>query len=458
MKKPSGIELYVAAICLLAGGLLFSADWGSLLQLGTGGFWGFGALLVLGLLAEQQALTIKIGRIAGGSSVIFLPLLTIVLLFGATAALAFMICVAPISQYGFQRKEPLRANFNIGQYIASTELGALAYHAAGGAPIAGPIAPSVLHQLWPFALFGVVFVVFNNAAVAMAISIAEGMSFPKVWASWVGQSGTNIVSDILIGPIAIAVAALYLQIGQWGLWIAIFPLYFVRHSYLTTNRLQQANRDLLTALVKAIETRDPYTSGHSVRVAGLAKSIARELGLSEREADAVESAALLHDIGKIEGIYSEILRKPEALSVEERRVIESHVTKGAELLSSLTSLGDSVISPVKYHHEHFDGSGYPEGLTGSEIPLGARIIKVCDAIDAMLSDRPYRRALQIDQVYQQMELYAGIQFDPAIVDCVLSHDLIRLHEVELAKGRGTLQDQSTDTPAEGAPIRFAESA
>ena len=112
----------------------------------------------------------------------------------------------------------------------------------------------------------------------------------------------------------------------------------------------------------------------------------------------IETAALLHDIGKIEAIYTEILKKPGDLSKEEREIIESHVTKGVELLTSLGSFPKEIIDAVRHHHEREDGKGYPDGIAGRQILLGARIIKVVDAIDAMLSDRPYRKALSIDEL------------------------------------------------------------
>lgn len=436
MRKTSAIHLYVGGMVALAVVLLAFLDWASLWSLSQVDLWGLGTLGLLALFSEQQALKIGAGKVSGGSSVGFLPLFTMVLLFGPVAAVATMVVTGPAVEYLIRRKEPLRANFNIAQYISATALGGFAFTAAGGrALLAGGGAVSttgLLEQVGPFILFAVVVLFVNNAAVALAIAISQQMAFSEVWSNLVARSGANILSDLLVAPVAIAVASLYVQIGTLGIVLAILPLLFIRHSYLTTFRLQEANRDLLKALVKAIETRDPYTSGHSLRVAVLAKSIGQSLGLSAKRLEELESAALLHDIGKIEGIYSEILKKPDALSPEEREIIESHVTKGAELLRSLTSFGDEVILPVLHHHEHVDGSGYPDGLTGDAIPLGARVIKTCDAIDAMLSDRPYRRALDVEEVYEQLALYSGRQFDPHLVDLVLREDLIRVHHDDLA--------------------------
>lgn len=161
-----------------------------------------------------------------------------------------------------------------------------------------------------------------------------------------------------------------------------------------------------------------------MRVSHLARRIAEEMGLSRRKTDAIETAALLHDIGKIDAVYSEILEKPGSLTSEERAVIESHVLKGVELLESLSSFGDDVIAAVRHHHERMDGKGYPDGLEGEDIPLGGRIIKVCDAIDAMLSDRPYRKALDLSAVEEQLTIYSGSQFDQLIVEKITTTDLL----------------------------------
>lgn len=430
------IRLYVLGMCGLAALLTLLQDWTTFSEIVQNDYWGLGTLALLALFTEHQALVIGRGKATGGTSIGFLPLFTVLVLFGPAATVAVMLINGPIVEYVIRQKEPLRANFNIAQYSAAAALGGIAFSAAGGLPLLAlpetQQAAGIMAQVGPFILFGVVVLLFNNAAVALAIALSEELTFREVWDAIVAQTGVNIVTDLLVAPVAVAVAALYVQIGTVGLVLAILPLLFIRHSYLTTFRLQEANRDLLKALVKAIETRDPYTSGHSVRVARLSTSIAERMGFSSRRIDELETAALLHDIGKIEGVYSEILEKPTSLSKRERKVIESHVEKGAELIRSLTSFGDEIVLPVLYHHEHFDGSGYPEGLIGEEIPIGARIIKVSDAIDAMLSDRPYRKALPAGEVRRQLELYAGRQFDADIVQAVLESDLIDGHVEELS--------------------------
>jgi putative nucleotidyltransferase with HDIG domain len=198
----------------------------------------------------------------------------------------------------------------------------------------------------------------------------------------------------------------------------------MRVSYQSKLQLEEANRDLLKVLVKAIETRDPYTSGHSVRVSTLSRAIAEDLGLPRRRVDVVETAALLHDIGKIDSVYEAVIRKPHDLTEVERILINTHATKGADLLESLSSVSAEIIRAVRHHHERFDGTGYPSGLLAEEIPIGARIIMLSDAVDAMLSDRPYRRALPLAKVRSELIRCSGDQFDPSIVRAVLANNTL----------------------------------
>ncbi|MHB1191649.1 MAG: HD-GYP domain-containing protein [Longimicrobiales bacterium] len=415
-------------------------DWRALALLERQHYWGLATLVLLALVAEGQAVTVRVGHNAGGSSISFLPLLTIVLLFGPAATVLAMLVNGTIAEYLIRRKEPLRANFNVGQYVLSTAIAGLTHMAAGGEAliVASSSVDSVrmVSQLGPFVLFGVVFLVVNNTAVAGAIALSQNLNLKDVWSRQVGQTGTNILSDLLIGPIAIAVAALYLQIGTFGLVLAILPLYFIRRSYLTSLQLQQANRDLLKALVKAIETRDPYTSGHSLRVSHLARRIAEQMHLAPTVIDEVETAALLHDVGKIDAVYTGILAKPDVLSPDERRVIQSHVTKGEELLRNLASVPETVILAVRHHHEREDGCGYPDGLAGRQIPIGSQIIGVCDAVDAMLSDRPYRKALGVPSVLEQLREHSGTQFNPQLVTALLESGIVREYAAVVRAAHG----------------------
>lgn len=178
----------------------------------------------------------------------------------------------------------------------------------------------------------------------------------------------------------------------------------VERSYLQT----------IEALMNAIEAKDLYTKGHSERVAALSIKIAEALGLSPQEKEHLRFAALLHDVGKI-GIDSDLLRKHVALNGCEKDGMQSHPEKGAQILAPVHFL-KPVLSAIRHHHERYDGTGYPLGLSGGEIPLKARILSVADAWDAMRSDRPYRNAFSIEEAKKELIRHAGTQFDPDVVE------------------------------------------
>lgn len=414
------VTWYVITVCAAAALAAVFTDWDSLVGLSPSSRAGLVGLVVLGVLLEALAVGLTVGAASSTSSIAFLPLLAGVQLFGPGAALLLVATTQAFGEFAIRRKHPLRATFNVAQMILATAVAGWAFTLLGGVPLGDSSADefAIGRQIWPFVTFGLVVLAINHAAVSMAITLSQGFPFRRVWELLLSNSGASL-HDILISPVALAVAFLYVQFGLAGIIVVVFPMLFIRHAYLTASRLRDANEDLLTALVKAIETRDPYTSGHSQRVSQLGRRIADEMGLARRVAEKIETAALLHDIGKIEATYTDILSKPDSLTPEERAVIESHVTIGEQLLRNLSSVPEEVILAVRHHHEREDGCGYPDGLVGSQIPLGAKIIAICDAVDAMLSDRPYRPALPLQVVLDQLREHAGRQFDREVVTVVL---------------------------------------
>ncbi len=177
--------------------------------------------------------------------------------------------------------------------------------------------------------------------------------------------------------------------------------------------LEKMNEEVSMALINAIEIRDPYTKGHSERVALYSSSIARELGWSGEWERKIFLAGLLHDVGKV-GIPDSILMKPAKLNSFEFKIIQHHPTLSATIVSQIDSLKD-IVPWVKYHHERMNGSGYPEGLKGYEIPDGARIIAVADVFDAMTSNRPYRKAMEVREALKIIKSGSGELFDPKVV-------------------------------------------
>jgi putative nucleotidyltransferase with HDIG domain len=206
-------------------------------------------------------------------------------------------------------------------------------------------------------------------------------------------------------------------------------------------------------MVAAIEARDPYTSGHSRRVAEKTRVIARAVGLREKEVERVVAAALLHDVGKIHEVFGPILSKPGRLTPEEQVIMRTHPIKSAELAGTVTQLRD-VVPLIRHHHENWDGTGYPDGLKADDIPLGSRIIMFADTIDAMTTDRPYRAALDATSVRKELLRFRGTQFDPQICDALLrSPEYSKL----FAPPTVPAEEWSPRTPERGSVLRTAVS-
>lgn len=180
---------------------------------------------------------------------------------------------------------------------------------------------------------------------------------------------------------------------------------------------QKTYLDTIIALASAVDARDPYTYMHSRNVTRYSVRIAQELKLASRLIENIRQAGLLHDIGKI-GIRDAILSKPGKLTDEEYAVMKTHPLKGEEIIKSLPFLED-ISKIIKHHHERYDTKGYPDGIGSEAIELGARIMAVADAFDAMTTDRPYRKALSLDIARAELIKNKGTQFDPAIADCFL---------------------------------------
>ena len=178
-------------------------------------------------------------------------------------------------------------------------------------------------------------------------------------------------------------------------------------------QLKETFHHTAAALAEAVNSRDPYTGGHVKRGRGYALQLALTLEMPMQQRDALQLAAILHDIGKI-GIDDAMLRKSGSLTDEEQRTMRRHPEIGAHILAMVDGMKE-VVPAVRHHHEWFDGSGYPDGLAGEHIPLPARIIAIVDAFDALTTDRPYRAALSVSAALDELALGAGTHFDPNLV-------------------------------------------
>ncbi|NNM33258.1 MAG: hypothetical protein HKO53_09335, partial [Gemmatimonadetes bacterium] len=248
--RPKAIHTLVSAVCIAVVAGVMSLDLTPLALLAPRDLLGLAALVGLGLLAEYLALTIDVSKNKGASTITFLPCLTTLLVFGPAAGTFFMMLVGGLGEFGFRRKPPLKATFNTAQYGLSMLIAGWAFEWAGGLPQGSQDAFSL--QLLPFAVGAIGFLGSNQVFVSLAITVSQGQSFRRVFRRLVSKSGTNLLYDWLVSPIAIGLAYLYVTVWVPGLLVSFLPLLFVRHSYLTNLALQQTNRALLKALVKAI--------------------------------------------------------------------------------------------------------------------------------------------------------------------------------------------------------------
>jgi putative nucleotidyltransferase with HDIG domain len=416
---------YLLSVIGVAAVLLLFQDWATLSSLPANHTSGLVALICLGILSEALSVRATVGTHETTSSIAFLPYFAAVLLFPPVAASAVVLGTIFPSQLAIHKKSLLRASFNTAQTLVAIIIATQVFNLLGGRDsLPLQIDLRTLGGLLSLSGLAITFFFVNQLFVGIAIALSTGNRVRTVLGRIIAPSGANFLYDVMVSPIAIVVAVVYSNFGVPGLAIVALPLLIVRHSYMSTLMLQQANKDLLSVLIKTIETRDPYTSGHSIRVSILARAIAEDMDLSARKVDTVEMTALVHDIGKVDAIYASIIRKEGPLTEAERHVIVTHAAKGADFLQTLTSFNTEVIEGVRHHHERFDGSGYPHGLAGERIPLAARIIQLCDSIDAMLSDRPYRKALTVEHVRGELLRCGGSQFDPRIVDIILKKNTL----------------------------------
>lgn len=188
--------------------------------------------------------------------------------------------------------------------------------------------------------------------------------------------------------------------------------------------LKKSHLDSVKVLAEAIDAKDPYTRGHSDRVKRMSLRIAQEMGFSDDRQETLEYGALLHDIGKI-GIKDEVLRKQGPLNSEEYQYIREHPVIGVKIVEGVEFFRDK-IPIIRHHHEHYDGSGYPDGLAGEAIPLDARIISVPDAFDAMTSARPHRGVMPLQDVLSELEKCSGKQFDPKVLEVFIQEKIYKL--------------------------------
>ena len=401
-----------------------------------------GLVAVIALVGVGQALALEVED-TGSLSVSAVGALTGVALFGTRAALPIAITIVAV-EWSARRSLLHELLFNAG----SITLASLA--AVGGFALSFDAGRQ--HAWFAFAglLAGFVYFVVNTGLVALAVAVAGHDSWWKAWHerfAWVTPH--YVVYGFIGGVIALA----YDSVGLFALAVFSVPLLlmrktqeaYLRHTQRSAQKLRQAAETIQTqnvsleqanrllkerstaameSLSATVDARDAYTAGHSRRVQQLALAVGRELGLSQAELELLGHAALFHDIGKL-AVPDSVLLKPSKLTDEEWALMQRHAEEGAHIINRLGFLNDAVPA-IRHHHERFDGAGYPDGLKGEEIPLGARIIHVADAFDSMLTTRVYRPARPAHEAMAELRRHAGAQFCPRCVsalETIVSVDL-----------------------------------
>jgi putative nucleotidyltransferase with HDIG domain len=402
------IKVYVVLTAAAAAVCLLAAGWHVPVQDQARHWNAVAAFAVLGFVSEASYLRLRVGRGETNSSVAFIPYIASLLLFDTGWAISIAATSELCAEYFVRRKPPLKIVFNVAQQVVSLALASWIYHSRGGE------SSLTAFHFAPLATAAAIVTYFaiNSTAVTGAVALSDRLPFEDAWRRIAGPSLIYDVFSSGLGPI---LALVYVQWQQPGILIVVLPLFFVRHIYQVNLQLEQVNRDLLELMVKAIEARDPYTSGHSLRVSQIAAELARERGLGAKLVEQVTTGALLHDVGKIHEDFAPLLRKPSKLDATERALMQTHPSRSAELVSTISAFRGTIELAVRHHHENFDGSGYPLGLAGEVIPIAARVIMLADTMDAMTTDRPYRKALSYERVIEELRRYSGRQFDPALV-------------------------------------------
>jgi putative nucleotidyltransferase with HDIG domain len=392
-----------------------------------------GLLAVLALVGAGQALSFELTEVEGSLSVSVVGSLAGAALFDYRAALPLAVTIAVVD-WSARRNSLHTVVYNIGTMALSSLAAAGVFTIWAGGGNAGRAVVAGLGLA-----AGAVYFLVNMGLLSFASGV-EGHESP--WAVFHERFAWLLPHYIVYGFIGAVMGIGYAAVGLYGLAVFAVPLLLMRktqeaylkHTQKSAQKLREAaetiqsqnvslehaNKALrerstaaMESLSATVDARDSYTAGHSRRVQQLSLAIGRELGLSQAELDLLGHAALFHDIGKL-AIPDAILLKPASLTNDEWALMQRHAEEGARIIDRLGFLQDAVPA-IRHHHERFDGTGYPDRISGDEIPLGARIIHVADALDSMLTTRIYRAARPVHEALAEVKDKSGSQFCPRCV-------------------------------------------
>ncbi len=379
--------------------------------------------MILSIVAESLLIITPENR---ALSVGFIINLTAILLFGVPEAAWIAGAGVMLRVVSCNRKRVHILNypfyktlFNGGSIIITTIIAGACLERFGVTP--GNIELNSV--LIPTMISLIVYTVVNATLVSALMSMLMNKPYLDIFFDnimWVSRG------YLTMAPVSILIALAYIEYGEIGVLIFFGPLLLARYSFKLYVDMKNIYLETVKSLSNAIEAKDPYTQGHSMRVSQYSVDLAAKLRLPQSKIENLKIAAILHDIGKI-GVEESILNKKGRLSDEEYAKIKLHPEKGYKILKEIDFLRDAA-GIILAHHERGDGTGYPMGIKGKEIPLEANILSVADVYDALTSDRPYRESMDSEMAFEILEKGKGTHFDERVVDAL--RELIILKEMK----------------------------
>jgi len=390
---------------------------------------GLAALIFMTILTEGFSISLYVGNTSISTTAV--PLISSFILFGPFGILISSAAYAVTAAIKF--KSPFnRLVFNFSNHVIAGMLINIMIVTGGAFLYDWNIGMQLLYTL--AAAIVIYFITTTLISVGMGIDLKQ-----SPFEIWKEQYQWMALYYIGIGFVSYSLIFGYKHAGLLGIVFLAVPLFLLRFSQAqyvghtrdivstlrkknqelekSADEINELNEGLLATLSEIIDLRDPYVLGHSKQVSVYATGIAKALNINQKQVELIRKAGLLHDIGKL-GIPMEILTKPSGLTAREYEIIKKHSALGADLVKNTPSLRP--LEPIiRHHHERYDGSGYPDKIAGSQIGIEARVVAVADAIEAMSSDRPYRRALKSDKVKKELLAHSGTQFDPLVVDAAI---------------------------------------
>jgi hypothetical protein len=404
---PRARAVLIGSVCLAAFALVSSYSPATYQQLTSSQWLSIFFLFLLYILADSNVIPWHFPKTTIVITVATSIDMALVLLYGNAVALPF-VAIAVLAAEIHARRPLAKLLFNTANAVLFTGAAGLVF-ATLGTVGESPLANGMQVVAWLLA--SCTHVLVNATVLALMISQASNVPFVHLWRNFMTGGGLQQWAQ---PPLGALIAVLQLH-SPWALALAILPLIAIYVSFRRYTELNQQTRTVMETLADTIDLRDPITAQHSRRVTEYTRLIIDALGsVPILEADTLLAAARIHDLGKV-GIPDASLLKQGPLDPDERRQMETHPVIGAQLLKPL-SMYQEGLALVRHHHERWDGRGYPDGLSGEQIPFGARVLAVADSFDAMTSDRPYRRAFSIERALAEIEAGRGTQFDPAIAD------------------------------------------